>query len=343
MRKLVLLVSFCIPLFCYSQQQGIVTTSYDNIVATSAMINGIQMNVPYLGSRLVTDSTNISIFGIKTIIDTVITSNVVLKSGYRYYVNVSSGVDTLTLPSSFVSGNSIQIVGTGGALWRIKQNAGQSIIGGTSSSTQVGTGGYINSQTGSGCISLRAISSTTFNIENSQGSPIFYTGNNAWRYLTPSSAFIPLSPAITSVTNTTTETTVFVDTIRGNTLGLVKQLNLNSYFSIVSALVPPSVTVRVYYGSTAIATFSSVAINSSTTSGFWINMILAENGSSASQFCFGQIIPNAILSLSASSGISSGSYTINSAIDQTLRITVQFGSALTGTTLTPLYARAKIE
>lgn len=58
------------------------------------------------------------------------------------YVANNAGLVTLTLPATAAFGNVIQVVGKGAGLWKIAQNAGQSINFGTLTTT-VGVGGSL--------------------------------------------------------------------------------------------------------------------------------------------------------------------------------------------------------
>jgi hypothetical protein len=149
-----------------SSGDSLKSVSTSNILPTVVAGSGISISssgtpVTYTIS---TTSTGIT--------DTTITSNVTAKPYYRYYVN-SSSLITITLPATFSTFNPIQVIGVGTGGWKIAQNAGQTIHSGTSANTTTGTAGYLQSQTQYSCISLRAISTTDFVIDNSQGSPLF--------------------------------------------------------------------------------------------------------------------------------------------------------------------------
>jgi hypothetical protein len=163
------------------------------------------------------------------------------------------------------------------------------------------------------------------------------------RYLTPSGMSISMSPSSASMTNTTTETTIFVDTIRANSMGLSKTLTLDAYGTITSLLTPPVVTIRIYVGSTVVAAFTSLIINASvTTAPFHINFVMTNNNNASSQFCYGEMRPNTAISFTSTAPYFSSS-TINTSIDQYLKVTAQFGSAVTGTTVFPQFLKTTVQ
>jgi len=73
-----------------------------------------------------------------------ITSTTQTMSSYRGYIANNASLVTFTLPSSPTTGDFIYVYGKGSGGWRIAQNAGQSIICGTGTTT-VGTGGSLSS------------------------------------------------------------------------------------------------------------------------------------------------------------------------------------------------------
>jgi hypothetical protein len=163
------------------------------------------------------------------------------------------------------------------------------------------------------------------------------------RYLTPSGMNINMVPVTTSVTNSTTETTIFVDTIRASTLGVSKSLLLDAYGTITSLLTPPTVTIKIYVGSTVVATYSSLIINASVTSApFHINFLMTNNNSASSQFCYGELRPNTAISFTSTSP-NFTTATINTTTDQYLKVTAQFATAVTGTTIFPQFLKVNVQ
>lgn len=76
------------------------------------------------------------------------------------YVANNGSLVTLTLPGTAVFGSVIRVVGKGAGLWRIAQNAGQSIRVGDSATT-VGAGGSITSLLNSDSVELLCITANT--------------------------------------------------------------------------------------------------------------------------------------------------------------------------------------
>lgn len=162
------------------------------------------------------------------------------------------------------------------------------------------------------------------------------------RYLTPSGMNISMS-AVTSVTNSTTETTIFVDTIRANTMGLSKTLTLDAYGAITSLLAPPLATIRVYMGTTVVAIFSNLVINASVTlAPFHINFVMVNNNSASSQFCYGEFRPNTAISLTSTTPYFAIN-TISTTTDQYISVTVQYATVVSGTTIFPQFLKVNIQ
>jgi len=87
------------------------------------------------------------------------------------YLADNSGLVTLTLPSTAAQGSVMEVSGYGSGGWKIAQNASQQIFFG-SSSTTVGTGGFLSSTHQYDFVRLRAAvggSSTVWVVCGSQG------------------------------------------------------------------------------------------------------------------------------------------------------------------------------
>lgn len=85
----------------------------------------------------------------------------------KYIADNASRV-TLTLPATAALGEQVFIRGLGAGGWKIAQNSGQQITGGTATTT--GTSGYIQSQTSTDTVALECIvANTTFQIIGPRG------------------------------------------------------------------------------------------------------------------------------------------------------------------------------
>lgn len=76
------------------------------------------------------------------------------------YVANNVALVTLTLPATSVFGSVIQVVGKGAGLWKIAQNAGQTIHFGAFDTT-TGVGGYLGSTAMYDCVELLCITADT--------------------------------------------------------------------------------------------------------------------------------------------------------------------------------------
>lgn len=76
------------------------------------------------------------------------------------YIANNAGLVTLTLPATAAIGSVINVVGKGAGLWRVAQNAGQTIHFG-SIDTTTGVTGYLEATVRYDCISLLCITANT--------------------------------------------------------------------------------------------------------------------------------------------------------------------------------------
>jgi hypothetical protein len=124
---------------------------------TARTINGVSFN----GSADITIPTAPFTFNTTT------GTSASLVAGNAYFANNASLV-TYTLPSTAAKGDTFQILYQGAGLFAVAQNAGQSIICGTSTTT-VGTGGSVTSIDAGGILTITCqVANTTF-IASAQG------------------------------------------------------------------------------------------------------------------------------------------------------------------------------
>lgn len=123
-------------------------------------------------------------FSIASIGDVVwneITTDEAMQPGYGYIVN-SSSIVILTLPTTCAKGKKIKIVGMGSGVWRIAQNASQSIKMSlnelnTAIQTTVGTSGRLEAVHPLTCVDIICtVADTTFEVVSHQGT-LSFTGN----------------------------------------------------------------------------------------------------------------------------------------------------------------------
>jgi hypothetical protein len=92
------------------------------------------------------------------------------------------------------------------------------------------------------------------------------------------------------VGNTTTETTIFSKSIPGDTIGASGLLKLDAIIDLKEDAAEPTVTFRLKFGGTTIATISGVAAGAGTRLPIILRALLANKGATNSQL--GQLIVN---------------------------------------------------
>jgi hypothetical protein len=127
----------------------------------------------------------------------------------------------------------------------------------------------------------------------------------------------------TSVSNTTTETTVYTKSVPGNLLGTLNRARLQLFAQLSSVgLLPGTLTVRIYYGSAVIAILNAMTIASGLASApVRIEGEVSGLGATNSQLLSGKYEDG------SESGLARGTGAIDSTAAQTLKVTVQFGTA----------------
>lgn len=144
------------------------------------------------------------------------------------------------------------------------------------------------------------------------------------------------APGIT-LTNLTTESVIMSDTVKANTMSTYKEVAFRVDCALTSLLVTPNVTVRIRFGNQVITLLSNAGITlSQTNSPFIIEGTITNKGDTNSQLVSAQVTQNnATLGLSLTSPINivRGTMAANTTIDNVLSVTVQFGSAITGTSI----------
>ena len=157
---------------------GIGTATPTNKLTVSAVTDPVK----FVGLQSASDTSLLTVDG-TGVIHTLPTSSVGLSwnnstatqsaTSNNGYVGTATTLTTITLPSTAAFGSIVEVVGTGTGLWRISQNASQSIKFGIASTTS-GTGGYLSATSQYDCVKLLCTSAnTTFVVTSSIGN-IFY-------------------------------------------------------------------------------------------------------------------------------------------------------------------------
>lgn len=145
------------------------------------------------------------------------------------------------------------------------------------------------------------------------------------------------APGLT-MTNLTTESIVMSDTVKANTMSTYKEIAFRIDCSVTSLLVTPGVTVRIRFGNQVVNVLSNAGITlSQTNSPFVIEGTITNKGATNAQLIAAQVTQNnstAGLSLSSPISLVRGTTTVDTTVDNVLSVTVQFNSAITGTSIT---------
>lgn len=141
-----------------------------------------------------------------------------------------------------------------------------------------------------------------------------------------------------TLTNSSSETTLFSQNIVAGRMGTNKEL--------VFGLLPPSITVKIKFGSATLTVLNGQSLATSLASAkpFIIEGMVCNN-SVSTQFIYAKIsqASNTLpLLLSASSGMDSADWTIDTSSDQTFSITAQFATANNAATLTFKHASVEL-
>lgn len=142
-----------------------------------------------------------------------------------------------------------------------------------------------------------------------------------------------------SMTNTASEINLFVQNVGGGKLGVNKTLDFESVNRLSTVLINPTLTIRIRFGTSILTVLNAVSLVSSisTNKPFIIKGKIV-NTSATTQYVYAYISQygvNVPILLNNDSGLADADWTIDTTINQQFSITAQFGSSLTGATLTP--------
>ncbi len=152
------------------------------VTANTLTVSAATDPVKFVGLQSASDTSLLTVDG-TGVIHTLSTSSVGLSwnnstatqsaTANNGYVGTATTLTTITLPSTAAFGTIVEVVGTGTGLWRISQNASQSIKFGVAT-TATGTAGYLSATSQCDCVKLLCTSAnTTFVVTSSIGN-IFY-------------------------------------------------------------------------------------------------------------------------------------------------------------------------
>lgn len=151
----------------------------------------------------------------------------------------------------------------------------------------------------------------------------------------------------TPLTNSTTETILFTQTIAAGDMGLSKILSFKMVCILSTPLLSiPLLTLKIKYGSNTMTLASSIGLAVSLTSKpFIIEFEMQNQDVTTTQFAYGFIQqPSATLPmlLSTNDSMQAGNWTTDSASDQIFSVTAQFSALSSSTSLTPMMVKLEM-
>lgn len=151
----------------------------------------------------------------------------------------------------------------------------------------------------------------------------------------------------TTISNSVAETTILSVTIPGKDLDLYKLIRYEMYCNLTSIVVPPTVTIKVKYGSGVLTAVSALTININQNSQpFIIEGVIVNRNLTNSQYAYSKVSQHATqgpLALTSPIYDARTTFAIDSTTDQTFAITTQFGGLIATTSLVIDYWKITIE
>lgn len=139
-----------------------------------------------------------------------------------------------------------------------------------------------------------------------------------------------------TVNNTTVETTLFSQVIRGKAFGTVKRMEFRLVCTITTLLTAPTLTLKVKYGNSSFTLVTTAGLSLSMTGRPFIidGEIVAKNSANAQSvnIIITQDSLGVITGLTGANAASTD-WTEDSTVDATFSVTAQFGTLSAGTTL----------
>ena len=159
--------------------------------------------------------------------------------------------------------------------------------------------------------------------------PILLKAQTISKALNPTGLSMSYAPGIT-LNNTTTLTNVYVDTILANTFTPGRKYEFTLYCSLSTPLtLAPTISINVILGSTSLNITSAAVLGASLTKKtFKIHVVTFAN-SSNSQYMFVELMSdNSAMVLGANYYSKSGTMAEDLTINQPMKVTAQFSSAV---------------
>lgn len=162
-----------------------------------------------------------------------------------------------------------------------------------------------------------------------QNSPLTASGNMSLVTMPTT-----VAASVASVSNSTAETVLFTSSIAAGSMNTGGSIRFKLVCELSSGLVNPTITIRVKFGSGVLVAMATASISVSLTNKpFVIEGTITNLSATNAQYAVAEVKQGSALTLMDT--IVGASWAIDTTASQTFQITSQFGSSLTGTTLTP--------
>jgi hypothetical protein len=140
------------------------------------------------------------------------------------------------------------------------------------------------------------------------------------------------------VTNNNSEVTVFSQVIPAGKMGSSKKLSLSLLATLTTPLLSiPSITVRVKLGNAVLTVINNVGLVASQNNApFTLDATIRNKDDPAIQIAYAKMIQNASNGtlLNSNATATYADWTVDTTVDQTLSVTVQFGALSSNTNFT---------
>jgi hypothetical protein len=162
-----------------------------------------------------------------------------------------------------------------------------------------------------------------------QNSPLTTSGNMSLVTMPTT-----IAASVATVSNSTAETILFTSSIAAGSMNTGGSIRFKLVCELSSGLVNPTITMRVKFGSGVLVAMATATISVSLTNKpFVIEGTITNLSATNAQYAVAEVKQGSALTIMDT--IVGASWAIDTTSAQTFQITSQFGTALTGTTLTP--------
>lgn len=146
-----------------------------------------------------------------------------------------------------------------------------------------------------------------------------------------------------TLSNSSTETTFFTETVPAQGFPDYSETSVRSTFRLTTpVLLSPSLTLRVKYGTSVISTTSQALLGSLSNQDIELEVtIISINDTKNAQVVKLRLIAPNALSLGTVLLISDTTWTIDASSTQTLSVTAQFSSAVSGSSISHVESRRR--